>query len=395
MLKTYTPYHIHSMLSNGITNIDSITDFHSYVDKAKDDGCKAFGFCEHGTCFSWLKKKEYIEECGMKYIHSAELYLTKTLDEKVKDNYHICVIARNYDGVKELNKLISNSFNRNDNHFYYVPRISFDELFKTTDNLIVTTACLGGVLNKGSPEDKEKMLNFLVKNNNRCFLEIQHHNCKEQIEYNKLMCSLSSEIKIPLIAGTDSHALNDEHIDGRRILQKAKNVHFENENDFDLRFKTYDDLVKAYKLQDSLPMDVVLQAIENTNVMADMVEEFSVDYSPKYPKLYDNSEQVFKEKINYGVVDRGINKLPNYKQYLDRIHYEYDVFKHNGAIDFMLLEENYKSEMRRQGIHCGYSRGSVSGSLIAYLLHITEVDSIKYGLNFERFMNKERVSLAD
>lgn len=461
MVENYTPYHIHTMLSNGVTNIDSITDFHAYVDAAKELGMKAFAFSEHGSLFAWLKKKEYIESCGMKYIHAIEAYLTedseskphlysavdilsselntkskdkdmrvhfykswvaedgKTLVESVdeitkgkviwidettikdegykkdRDNYHIVLIAKNYDGVKELNKLVSKSFCRDDFHFYYMPRISFDELFATSDNIIVTSACLGGVLNNGTPSAKEKFLNFIEQNKNRCFLEIQHHNCKDQAEYNKLLYQLHLDMGVPLIAGTDTHALNDEHMDGRAMLQKAKDVHFSNEDDWDLTFKSFEQLVAAFKKQNALPMDVVYEAINNTNVMADMVEEFKLDYSPKYPKLYENSEEVFKQKINEGVKSRGIMNYPNYQEYLDRIHYEYDVYKHNGAIDFMLLEENYKSEMRKLNIKYGYSRGSVSGSIIAYLLYITEIDSVKYNLNFERFMNKERVSLAD
>lgn len=461
MVKNYTPYHIHSMYSNGITNIDSIIDFHDYVDMAKELGMKAFAFSEHGSLFAWLKKKEYIESCGMKYIHAVEAYLTednenkphlysavdilsselnaksknkdirvhfykswitedgKTLVESVdeitkgkaiwidettikdegykkdRDNYHIVLIAKNYDGVEELNKLVSKSFCRDDFHFYYMPRISFEELFDTSDNIIVTSACLGGVLHSGTPSAKEKFLSFVERNKHRCFFEIQHHNCKEQIEYNKLLYQISIDTGVPLIAGTDTHALNDIHMDGRAMLQKARNVHFSNEDAWDLTFKSYEQLVAAYKLQNSLPIDVVLQAIENTNKMADMVEKFTIDYSPKYPKLYEDSEEVFKQKINDGVKSRGIMNYPNYQEYLDRIHYEYDVYKHNGAIDFMLLEENYKSEMRKLNIKYGYSRGSVSGSIIAYLLYITEIDSVKYNLNFERFMNKERVSLAD
>ena len=397
-VNNYTPYHIHSMLSNGITNIDSITDFHLYVDKAKEYGMKAFAFSEHGSLFAWLKKKEYIESCDMKYIHAIEAYMTEDNDDRdhlCRDNYHIVLIAKNYDGVKELNKLVSKSFNRNDFHFYYVPRISFDELLETSDNIIVTTACLGGVLNNGTSSAKEKFLNFLQRNKHRCFLEIQHHDVADQIEYNRLLYDIHQQYDIPLIAGTDTHALNKEHMSGRAILQKAKNVHFSNEDNWDLTFKNYDELVKAYGKQKSLPMEVVLEAIENTNKMADMVEDFSLDYSAKYPKLYEDSEAVFKQKINDGVVWRGINKKPNYKEYVDRIYYEYDTYKHNGAIDFMLLEEDYKSEMRKKNVKFGYSRGSVSGSIIAYILGITEVDSVKYNLNFERFMNKERVSLAD
>lgn len=448
MVENYTPYHIHTMLSNGVTNIDSITDFHAYVDAAKELGMKAFAFSEHGSLFAWLKKKEYIESCGMKYIHAIEAYLTEDDENKPhlysaisvfsgtkiqffetwetndgtqyardietsedviiekdtikdegykkdRDNYHIVLIAKNYAGVKELNKLVSKSFCRDDFHFYYMPRISFDELFATSDNILITSACLGGVLYSGTPSAKEKFLSFIQQNKHRCFLEIQHHNCKDQAEYNKLLYQLHLDMGVPLIAGTDTHALNDEHIDGRLMLQKAKGVHFANEDDWDLTFKSFEQLVAAFKKQNALPMDVVYEAINNTNVMADMVDEFKLDYSPKYPKLYENSEEVFKQKINEGVKSRGIMNYPNYQEYLDRIHYEYDVYKYNGAIDFMLLEENYKSEMRKLNIKYGYSRGSVSGSIIAYLLYITEIDSVKYNLNFERFMNKERVSLAD
>lgn len=400
-----TLYHIHSMLSNGVTNIDSITDFHEYVDAAKKDGATAMGFSEHGSTFAWLKKKEYIEASGMKYIHAVEAYLTEddSLNPsdsseglvKTRDNYHCILIAKNYEGVKEINKMISMSFSRDDYHFYYLPRIGFEELFATSDNVLITTACLGGVLNKGNSNAKERFLNFLRKNCHRCWLEIQHHKCEEQIEYNRLLYELSKSLNIPLIAGTDTHALNDEHMVGRALLQTSKNVRFANEDAWDLTFKTKRQLIEAYKKQNSLPLDVVYEAIENTNRMADMIEEFTVDRSPKYPKLYPNSEEVFKKKINEGTIRRGIREKPNYKEYVDRIHYEYDVYKHNGAIDFMLLEENYKTAMREKGIKYGYSRGSVSGSIIAYLLGITEIDSVKYNLNFDRFMNVERVSLAD
>lgn len=455
----YTPYHIHTMLSNGVTNIDSITDFHAYIDKAKEYGMKAFAFSEHGSLFAWLKKKEYIESCGMKYIHAVEAYLTEdnndkphmlsgvdvlasgiakkevrinfynyttredggllvTIDDplnplngktvlvdpttvkdegykKQKDNYHIVLIAKNYDGVKELNKMVSKSFSRDDFHYYYVPRISFEELFNTSNNIIVTSACLGGALFKGSPTAKEKLLSFFIKNKDRCFFEIQHHNVADQIDYNKRLYSLSQQYGIRLIAGTDSHSLNDEHSDGRLILQAAKDVFFDNEVGWNLKFMSIYELLKAYESQKSLPMEVVYEAINNTNVMADMIEEFIIDYSPKYPQQYSDPEKVFREKINEGIIKRNIKSKPNYQEYLDRIEYEFGVYKHNNAINFMLLEEDYKSAMRKKNIKYGYSRGSVSGSLIAYLLYITEIDSIKYNLNFERFMNTERVSLAD
>ena len=394
----YVVYHLHSDISSAITNIDSINKPEHYVDYAQSLGMTAMAFSEHGSVLGWKHKKDIIEKAGMKYIHACEFYLTEDdiKEDKHRDNYHCVLIAKNYDGVKELNLLSSQSFNRDDWHFYYMPRISVRDLYNTSDNIIITSACLASVMNRGSVELQKEMLKFFMQNKHRCYLEIQHHNCEEQIKYNQKLYKLHKKTNVPLIAGTDTHALNKEYAEGRVVLQKAKDVFFADEENWDLTFKTYDELVQAYETQNAIPKETYIEAIENTNKMAEQIEEFQLDYTPKYPKLYDNSEKVFKEKIAQGLKDRNINSsLPNYQEYKDRIRYEYDTYKHNGAIDFMLLEENYKTQMRNIGIEYGYSRGSVSGSIIAYLLHITEVDSIQHHLNYERFMNKERVSLAD
>lgn len=393
----YVVYHLHSDLSNGITNVDSVTKYKEYVDYAASLGMRAMAFSEHGCIFEWVHKKEYIEQAGMKYIHAIEAYLTEDTDaeDKHRDNYHCVLIAKNYDGVKELNKMVSKSFNRNDYHFYYMPRITFEELFNTSDNIIVTTACIGGVLNRGNDATKQRFMKFLIANKDRCYLEVQHHNCNDQASYNKILYAISQKTGIPMIAGTDTHCLNEEHVEGRKILQKAKSVFFSDEDGWDLTFKTYDELIDAYKTQGALPEDIYKQAIENTNAMAERIEEFKLDYSHKYPKLYSDSEAVLKKKIVKGIKDRGIDGYNNFNEYKKKIQYELETYKHNGAVDFLLLEEDYKTALKKQGVSYGYSRGSVSGSVIAYLLGITEVDSIKYNLNFERFMNKERVSLAD
>lgn len=398
MSNNYVVYHLHSDISSAVTNIDSINKPEHYVEYAKLLNMKAMAFSEHGCVLNWKHKKDLIENAGMKYIHACEFYLTEdnNKEDKNRDNYHCILIAKNYDGVKEMNTLSSQSFNREDWHFYYVPRISIKDLYNTSDNIIITSACLAGIFNKGNKELQKKMLQFFIANKHRCYLEIQHHNCEEQIVYNKKLYKISQKTGVPLIAGTDTHALNQEYADGRIVLQKAKGVFFEDEESWDLTFKTYDELIDAYNKQNALPKDVYIEAIKNTNRMAEQIEEFEFDYTSKYPKLYNNSEKVFQQKILQGLKDRNINEsLPNYQEYLDQIKYEYKTYKHNNAIDFMLLEEDYKRAMRERGIEYGYSRGSVSGSIIAYLLHITEVDSIEHKLNFERFMNTERVSNAD
>ena len=189
-MNNYVVYHLHSDLSNAVTNIDSVTKYNEYVKAAQSYGMKAMAFSEHGSVMEWWHKKCAIEEAGMKYIHAVECYLTESLTEKVRDNYHCVLIARNYDGFLELNRLVTNSFNRSDNHFYYVPRVSFDELFRTSDNIIVTSACVGGVLGKGEERVRERFVNFMEANKERCFLEIGHHIDDKQKTYNKTLYTL-------------------------------------------------------------------------------------------------------------------------------------------------------------------------------------------------------------
>ena len=395
-MSNYTILHLHSMLSNGVTNIDSVTPYDQYIDKAHELGMAAMAFSEHGSVLGWVKKKLAMEAVGMKYIHAEEFYLTNTLDEKVRDNYHCLLIAKNYAGVLELNKLSSKSFNRDNNSFYYVPRITIEDVKNTSDNIIVSTACLGGVLNKAPEPIRQDFFDWLCQHPDRCFLEIQPHISAEQKRYNQALWALSKRSGLRLLMCTDTHALNAEHVEGRKILQKAKNIHFDGEDEFYLEMLSYDELVSLCKIQNALPMEVYLDAIEMTNVVADMVEPFELDYSYKYPHLWgDDSEQVLRAKIAEGIKWRGVDKLPNYQEYLDRIEYEMKAYIHNGAIDFMLLMEDIIAWCKTQDILVGYGRGSCNGSVIAYLLGITEMDSIKHGLNFERFMNTERVSLSD
>lgn len=394
--KNYTILHLHSMLSNAVTNIDSVTAYSEYIQKAHDLGMSAMAFSEHGSVMGWVKKKLQMEELGMKYIHAEEFYLTQSLEEKMRDNYHCLLIAKNYDGVMELNKLSTKSFNREDGSYYYAPRITIDDVKNTSDNIIVSTACLGGVLNKAPEDVKRDFFEWIVKNKHRCYLELQPHLDDDQIRYNQSLWALSKSYGVPLVMCTDTHALNSTHVEGRTILQKSKNIHFDGEDKFHLEMLSYEELVNLCRMQNALPLNVYLEAIENTNRIADQIETFNLNYEYKYPHLWgDNSEEVLREKIRDGIKWRGVDKLPNYQEYLDRIEYEMKAYIHNGAIDFMLLMEDIIAWCKTQDILVGYGRGSCNGSIVAYLLGITEMDSIKHNLNFDRFMNTERVSLSD
>ena len=396
MMENYTVLHLHSDMSNGVTNIDSCTKYIDYIIRAEELGMKAMAFSEHGSVFAWDLKKEDMEKHGLKYIHAEEFYVTETVDEKIRDNWHCLLIAKNWDGVREINKLASISFSRNDGHYYYAPRITFDDLLHTSDNIIISTACLGGILNRASKDIQERFIKFLSENKHRCFLEIQHHNVAEQIAYNRKLYSISKKYGIRLVAGTDTHSLNEQHAEGRKILQRSKNIFFEDEEGWDLTFKSYDELCEAYKKQCSLPEGVYLEAIENTNVIADMVEPFEIDRHTKYPHIYDNPVETFKKKINEGYKNNKYLKERYPRNVVSsRLKEELAVYEKVGAIDFMLLETYIREWEAKNGIESGYGRGSVSGSLIAYALGITQMDSLKFNLNFFRFMNPSRVTNAD
>ena len=161
-MDNYIVYHLHSMHSNPTTIMDSVTPYELYIQEAIKNNMKAIGFSEHGNLFKWWEKKNAVEKAGLKYIHGIEMYITKDLNEKVRDNKHCCLIA---------------------------------------------------------------------KNKERCFLEIQHHNDtqKQQYFYNQKLYKISQETGIKLIAGTDTHSLNEDYAKGRELMQKRKHIFFENE----------------------------------------------------------------------------------------------------------------------------------------------------------------------
>lgn len=396
----YTVYHCHTMLSNAVTNIDSVTTFKQYIKRAQECGMTALAFSEHGNIFEWVHKKDAVEAAGLKYIHAMEAYLTERIpdegEEKIRDNYHCVLIAKNWEGVKELNRLQGKAFSRTDGHYYYAPRITFAELFATSNNIIITTACVASALCKGTESAKASYLRFLTRHKDRCFLEVQHHNTQKQFEYNRYLANLSKETGLRLIAGTDTHCLNAEHELGRSALQRGKGVFFDDEVGWDLTWKTYDELVEAYRTQDALSEEEYMSAINNTNVMADMIETFELDRSFKYAKIYEDGEKVLREKLFAPetiepIIKEGFSR----EEVTARLEQEIDTFNALNATDFILLEDHIVRWEHSHDMWQGPARGSAASSLALYALGVTEVNPLKYGFYFWRFMDKSKYSLAD
>ena len=410
----------------------------------------------------------YANNKGLKYLHGVEVYLTAALEPKQRDNYHTILMAKNFEGVKEINTLVDLS--TQSDHMYYKPRITFDEFFNISDNVIKISACLASPLSKYPnfigklvdekiaelEKNKETEANRLYtelnseaarnqwiedgtiihntsyeiyveqcieKSNNAFDLQIEeakselenakivydklmktydyyeiqpHVKSMDQIRYNKMLYEASKKYNKPLIAGTDTHSIDSYKAECRSILQKAKHIEFSNEDEFDLTYKSYDELVNMFKQQGSLPMNVVLEAIENTNRMADSVTDYELDTAFKYPILYDNEEEVFVKRIYrmyHEKLDKGI--IQPDPRYEENIKEELRVFKKIGMVGFMLFMSELVCWCWDNGIPIGFCRGSVGGSTIAYLTDIIDVNPVVWNTVFSRFANEDRKEIGD
>ena len=351
----------------------------------------------------------YCEEKGIKYLHGVEVDRTKELfvypdipdewyeansgrdlievqkelDEylesnksKVRDNYHTILIAKNEAGFREINTLLDIA--SQDDHTYYKHRISFDEFFNISDNVIKISACLASPLNKLDIVENASLIDRFLRTYD--YYELQPHvYSEEQKEYNEWLVKMAKKYNKPLIAGTDTHSIDKYKAECRSILMKAKKIGFSNEDQFDLTYKSYDELVDMFEQQGVVDREIYLQAIENTNVMADSVETFTLDTSFKYPKLYgDKDIEVMKQRINSMYKDkRKRHIISDSPEYREKIYEEMRVFEKVGMVGFMLFMSELVCWCWDNGIPIGPCGGSVGGSEVAYITGITDVDPVE------------------
>jgi len=384
-------YHCHTEYSL----LDSCAKYTEYLDLAKRDGSKAISFSEHGKPMNWTEKWAACKKVGMRYIHSVEIYLTESLEEKVRDNYHTVLMARNMDGVQELNSLVSKSCD--EDHFYYTNRISFDEFLGMSENIISTSACLASPLNK-LPDDHPRYMELARKYD---FLEVQAHNHPEQIEFNKRLAKLSKQIGKPLIAGTDTHSPSKYKAECRSALLSAKHKSYGDEDAFDLTYKTYDELAEMFRRQGALSEEDYVTAIENTNLLYDMTEDIELDTSIKYPILYgsreadsqkftETVERLFKEKLDKGIIPKSQEQA--FRVAIDE---EMRVFQKLHMDGFMLSMSEIIRWCKEQGMAIGTARGSVGGSRVAYVTDIIDLNPETWHTVFSRFANEYREEIGD
>lgn len=305
------------------------------------------------------------------------------------------LLAKNIEGVKELNRLVSKSCDKE--HFYYTNRISFDEFLGISDNIISTSACLASPLNK-LPTDNAYYMKLAKKYS---FFEVQPHSHPDQVAFNKKLYELSTQLGTPLIAGTDTHSSSNYKAECRAVLLAAKHKAYGDEDAFDLSYKTYDELVEMFRAQGALPEETYMSAIMATNSLYDLTEDFELDTSIKYPILYgspeadsdmfvETVERKFNEKLQSGVIP--ISQKDAFRSAIGEEMRVFTKLKMNG---FMLSMSELISWCKDNGMAIGTARGSVGGSRVAYVTDIIDLNPETWNTVFSRFCNEDRNEIGD
>lgn len=380
------------------------------LDRAKEIGLKAFAITEHGNVYSHiyfdLIKKDYPD---IKMIYGCELYECEDITVKDKDNkyFHLICLIRNEQGRKDLNKVITKS---NFEGFYFKPRCTVEDIKPYAENFVISSACLASKLARES--DFEKCIEYVNKYKEafpHFFLEMQSHSHQDQCSYNQKILELSKRTNTPFIITTDSHAPKKEDLYyqdkliqiGRKSSNNDKNA-IENSEVYEGCYMQSED--EIHEIMDSqIGYENVCLGLENTNKVADLIENVDMPFQkPQLPTFplpdgYRDNNEFLWHLVRQGWKDRGYDNLSETEQQVrrTRLNYEMGIIHSMGFDGYFLFVWDFIKAAEKLGIEVGKGRGSAAGSLVCYCCHITDIDPIKYGLIFERFLNPERVGLPD
>lgn len=380
------------------------------LDRAKEIGLKAFAITEHGNMYSSiyfdLIKKDYPD---IKMIYGCELYECEDITVKDKDNkyFHLICLIRNEQGRKDLNKVITKS---NFEGFYFKPRCTVEDIKPYAENFVISSACLASKLARES--DFEKCIEYVNEYKEAFpyfFLEMQSHSHQDQCSYNQKILELSKRTNTPFIITTDSHAPKKEDLYyqdkliqiGRKSSNNDKNA-IENSEVYEGCYMQSED--EIHEIMDSqIGYENVCLGLENTNKVADLIENVDMPFQkPQLPTFplpdgYRDNNEFLWHLVRQGWKDRGYDNLSEAEQQVrrTRLNYEMGIIHSMGFDGYFLFVWDFIKAAEKLGIEVGKGRGSAAGSLVCYCCHITDIDPIKYGLIFERFLNPERVGLPD
>lgn len=396
MNNNFTHLHVHTEYSL----LDGACRIEELVNKAKELNMTSLAITDHGAMYGVVEFFKQAKKAGIKPILGFEAYvsprkLTDKDPQRDKNQYHLVLLAENYEGWKNIIKLCSIGFV---DGYYYKPRIDHDTLRLHSKGIIALSACLAGevqshLLDNNYDEALNTALIYKdIFGENNFFLEMQDHGIKEQQNVNKALVKMSRETGLKLVATNDVHYINKEDAyfhDVLLCIQMQNTIMDEDRMKFpsdEFYLKSYEEMAEIFPEE----------ALENTAEIAERCNvelDFNTVHLPEFkiPSGYTKSGY-FREICQKGLKDRYENITTEIRNRLD---YEIGIIEQMGYVDYFLIVWDFIKYAKDNKIMVGPGRGSAAGSLVAYSMKITNIDPMKYNLIFERFLNPDRVSMPD
>jgi len=395
--------HSHYSLLDGLTKIDDL------VNAAKEDGSPAVALTDHGVMYGVVEFYEKCKKAGIKPIIGVETYLapgaradktTKAINDR--SYYHLLLLAKNNIGYNNLIKLTSVAHLEG---YYYRPRIDWEILSENCEGLIATSSCLGGEIPRLLLADKLSRAQDKIDEYSKLFgadnfyLELQDHpESDDQMKLNKLLVDLSREHKLPLIATNDVHYLRADDNEAQDILLCLQNKSKKEDTNrmsmlgVNYSLKSSKDMIEAFK---DTPEAITntLKIAEACNVELEL-NKIQLPYF-EVPSGFDGNSYLRHLALAGFMKRYGKNYEDMDQLYKDRVDFELSVVAKMGWPSYFLIVADFVNWAKEQGIVVGPGRGSAAGSLVCYLIGITNLCPIKYNLLFERFLNPDRISMPD
>ncbi len=395
---SFTHLHVHTEYSL----LDGAARIPELVKQAKALGMDSLAITDHGVMFGVMDFYRACKKEGIKPILGCEVYTAarsrlQKEGDRDKNPGHLVLLASNEEGYRNLMKIVSIGYTQG---FYYKPRVDKEVLQQHHKGIIALSACLAGDVQRrllmgdyeGAKEEAEAFSNIFGENN--FYLELQDQGLEEEAQILPLMKRLSQETGIPLVATNDVHYVKREDAEAHDVLLCIQTASTVDEEDR-MRFPNDQFYLKSPQEMEKLFAQIP-QACRNTEEIADRCNvEFTFGdlHLPDFTAPAGKSNGAYlRELCHSGLVER---YKDSWEEHQERLEYELSVIESMHYVEYFLIVWDFIRYARSQGIMVGPGRGSAAGSLVAYVLGITSIDPIQYGLIFERFLNPERISMPD
>lgn len=389
--------HSHYSLLDGLAKIDEL------INEAKKYKMNALALTDHGVMYGVIEFFQKAKVAGIKPIIGVEVYLAPNgrhnKRPKIDDKpYHLVLLAKNEQGYKNLIKLTTIAHLEG---FYYKPRVDREILKQYSDGLVALSACLQGeiprlIINNQSDKLEEALKEYQeIFGPENFYLEVQHHPGEPgQTIVNEKIFELNQKFNIPVVATNDVHYVKKEDAEAQDILLCLQTKQKKSDTDRlcmisdDYSFRSPEMMAESFKNHP--------EAIANTQKVAEICNleiELGKIKLPSFPLPEGKSADDYLKEL---CLQQLSQRYPtNEKRVLKQLEYELSVIQKTGFASYFLIVQDFVNWAKRRGIVVGPGRGSAAGSIVSYILNITNVDPLKYGLVFERFLNPERISMPD